>query len=211
MSEITLNANIRTTFGRSASNGRRREGFVPGIFYLRNKKNIPIEVKILDLRSLVYTAETHIVNLKLSDGTTEKCVMRALQFDPVTDRVIHFDLMGLIMTEKMRVEVPIVLTGTAIGIKQGGVLNHLLHKVEVECFPADLPEHIELDVTDLHLGQVFTVANLHVENAVIHAEQEVPVAMIAHSRHEEASTTPLEEEAATEPEVIGKGKSEEEE
>jgi large subunit ribosomal protein L25 len=208
--EITLNATIRTALGRSANNSRRREGYVPGIFYMRNDKNIPIEVKLLDLRHLVYTAETHIVDLQLSDGTNEKCVVRDLQFDPVTDRVIHFDLLGLVMTEKMRVEVPIMLIGSAIGLKSGGVLNHLLYKVEVECLPGDLPEHIELDITNMNVGDVLTVSELRVENAVIHSEPDIPVVTIAHSRHEEASAIQTQEVPA-EPEVIGKGKTEDEE
>lgn len=209
MKEITLQANIRTARGRSASNTLRRAGTVPGVFYLHNDVNIPIEVKLLDLRPLVYTAETHIIDLQLSDGTNQKCVMREVQFDPLTDTVTHFDLMGLVMDRKLRVEVPVVLHGSAIGLREGGVLNHLMHKIEVECFPADLPEHIVVDISDMAVGDMRTVAHLHADNVVFHADPDVPVVAIAHSRHEEAPAAPTEE-APAEPEVIARGKAEEE-
>lgn len=206
MAEIILNANIRTVQGRAAVHQIRREGRVPGVFYLHNEKNIAIDVRALDLRPLIYTAETHIVDLRLDDGSREKCVLREVQFDPITDKVIHFDLQGLVMTEKIRIEVPIVLEGSAPGVRAGGVLNHILHKIEVECLPGDMPEHIAVDISALEIGAIVTIGDLALGKVSTHLEADQPVVSIAHGRAEVETTG---EEGPSEPEVIGRGKVEE--
>lgn len=208
MSEVVLNATIRSAVGRISAKAARRAGLVPGIFYLHTEKNIPIEVKALDLRPLVYTGETHIVDLRLSDGSAEKCILRDVQFDPVTDRITHFDLMGFVAGEKMRIEVPIVLQGTAAGIRAGGALNHILHRVEIECLPAKLPEHISVDISHMEIGDVLTVGDLVVPDVEFLVDLDVPVATITHARVE-AAPAPVEVEEVKEPEVIGRGKGEE--
>ena len=208
MSEVVLNATIRTRVGRISAKASRRAGLVPGIFYLHTEKNIPIEVKALDLRPLVYTAETHIVDLRLNDGSAEKCILRDVQFDPVSDRITHFDLMGFVAGEKMRIEVPIILHGTAAGVRAGGALNHILHRVEIECLPTKLPEHIEADISNLEIGDVLTVGDLVVPDVEFLVEMDVPVATVTHARGE-LTPTPVEGEEPAEPEVIGRGKEEE--
>lgn len=209
MSEITLNAEIRNPNGRSAANQLRRAGMVPGVYYHRNEENIAIHVKALDMRPLVYTADTHIVNLQLSDGTARKCVIRDIQFDPVTDKIAHFDLMGLELTEKIRMEVPVVLRGAAPGVRDGGVLNHILHKLDVECLASDLPEHIEIDINAMHIGDIITLGSLAQANLHIYGDPDTAVVSVTHSRG--AQETPAAEgERPTEPEVIGRGKSSDE-
>ncbi|MBN1449324.1 MAG: 50S ribosomal protein L25 [Bacteroidetes bacterium] len=211
MSEIILKANIREYSGRSDANAARREGKVPGVFYLKNEKNIPIEVEALELRPLVYTSESRVVDLQLNDGTSELCILRDVQFDPITDKIVHFDLMGLIRGQKVKFDVPVLLEGSAVGVKAGGVLTQILHKVEVECLPKDLPQHISVDISHLEAGQSVTVADLQSEGIEILTDPEQSVAIIGHARAE--TETPGEEEglvAAEEPEVIAKGKDEEE-
>lgn len=204
MAEITLNATIRDYKGRSKSNTARRAGKVPGVFYHGSDKNIPIEVEALDLRSLIYTPETHIVDLRFSDGTREAAILREVQFDPITDRIMHIDLVGVVRGQKMKFEVPISLEGQAEGVRAGGVMTQTLYKVEVECLPKDLPEHITVDVTQLHAGTAITVADLVVPNVEIITSGDIPVAVIGHAR-EEAETAAGE---SAEPQVIGEGKGE---
>jgi len=213
VAEITLQAAIRKSTGRSASGKSRRSGIVPGIYYLHNDKNVAIEVDELDLRHIIYTSETHIVNLELDDGSNLKCILRDVQFDPVTDKVVHFDLMGLVMGERMRVEVPIRLEGSSPGVHEGGVLNHIIHKVELDCLPSQLPEHISVDVSKMEIGDMITIGQLEVENVNFHHEPELPVVMVAHGRVEAEPTVEEEEgelEESAEPEVIGKGQEEDE-
>ena len=212
MAEIILKAQIRDYKGRAEGNKARREGKVPGVFYLKNEKNIAIEVEALDLRPLIYTAETHIVSLELSDGSTEMCMLRDVQFDPITDKVVHFDLMGLIKGQAVKFEVPVTLEGQPVGVKAGGVLTQVLLKVEVECMPKDLPEHIALDVTNLEAGQTLTVGDLTLEGITILNDPGQAIVIVGHARAEEETETEEETgEESEEPEVIAKGKDEEEE
>lgn len=208
MAEITLKATIRDYTGRSKSNAARRAGKVPGVFYLGSDKNIPIEVEALDLRSLVYTAETHIIDLQLSDGSKEAAVLREVQFDPITDRIMHIDLIGVVRGQLMKFEVPIALEGQAEGVRDGGVLTQTLHKVEIECLPKDLPQHIVVDVTHMRAGESISVGDIKAEGLVILTAPDVNVAVIGHARGESAGTEEGGEEA-TEPEVIPHGKDEE--
>ncbi|MBR9975005.1 MAG: 50S ribosomal protein L25 [Bacteroidetes bacterium] len=211
MAEITLNATIRDYTGRSKSNAARRDGKVPGVFYLGSDKNITIEVEALDLRALVYTSETTIIDLQFSDGTSEAAVLREVQFDPITDRIMHIDLIGVVRGQLMKFEVPITLEGQSEGVRGGGVLTQTLHKVEVECLPKDLPQHIVLDVTHLLAGESLSVADIDVEGLVIITSPDVNVAVVAHSRTDADETEEGVEgvEGSEEPEVIPHGKDEE--
>jgi large subunit ribosomal protein L25 len=214
VAEITLKATIRDYKGRSASNQARRGGLVPGVFYFHNTKNIPIEVKALDLRPLVYTSETHIVNLELSDGSREKCILREVQFDPITDRIMHIDLVGLLMGEKMKFEVPVQLEGIPAGVRDGGVLQQVLHKLDVECLPTDLPEYIAIDVSKLTSGESINVGDIVLEKGVILNDPENTVAVVGHARaavSEEEGAVAEADTEITEPEVLPRGKAEGEE
>ncbi len=210
MAEIILKAQIREYKGRADANKARNEGKVPGVFYLKNEKNIPIEVEALDLRSLIYTAETHIVSLELSDGSTEMCMLRDVQFDPITDKVVHFDLMGLIKGQVVTFEVPVSLEGIPVGVKTGGVLTQIMQKVQIECMPKDLPQHIAVDVTHLEAGETLTVGDLTVEGVTLLSDPAQAVAIVAHARVEEEPEGEEEEtDEDAEPEVIAKGKDDE--
>jgi large subunit ribosomal protein L25 len=208
VAEITLKAKIRDYKGRTASNAARRAGKVPGVFYLGSEKNISIEVEALDLRHLVYTSETHIVDLQFSDGTSEAAVLREVQFDPITDRMVHFDLIGVIRGQKMKFEVPVVLEGSSEGMRLGGVLQQTLHKLEVECDPKNLPEHISVDISQLKIGESMLVGDLKIDGVEIITNPEQPLVILGHPRGEAATDTEAAE-GAGEPAVITRGKGEE--
>ncbi len=210
MAEITLKASIRDYKGRSASNQARRDGRVPGVFYYQNIKNIPIEVTALDLRSLVYTSETHLVNLELSDGTKEKCILREIQFDPITDKIMHIDLVGLVMSEMMKFEIPVQIEGIPEGVRDGGSLQQVMHKLDVECLPSNLPAHIMVDVSLLKAGEAITVAQIVLPDSIILNDPEQVVVVVNHPRAEKVED--VEAVAGTEePEVVAHGKTEGEE
>lgn len=159
MSDIVVNAQRRDT-GKKAAKAVRRNGFIPGVFYVNGKEPIPIATTFLALRSAVYTSETHVIHLKVEGGDSFDCVLKDITFDPVTDQIVHFDLQGLTAGRKITVEVPIVFTGQAIGARDGGLVQHMHHKLRVECLPKDMPEHIEVDVTNLHIGESLHVGDL---------------------------------------------------
>lgn len=211
MSEIKLNAEKRTKLGGSTALQLRAKGRVPGVVYGHGEPSIPFHVKELDLRPLIYTNETHTVSLNL-DGTPTRCLLRAVQFHPVTDRVSHIDMILIHAGEKIKVDVPVKLVGTAAGIKDGGILNFVLHKLSIEVLPDSIPEHIDVDVTDLKIGHAKHVGDLpsHPGYTIAGNQNAVIAAVVPPKAAEEVVATT--EAVVAEPEQIkAKGKKEEEE
>jgi large subunit ribosomal protein L25 len=199
MSEIILEAQRREP-GRSVARALRRKGTVPGIYYFHGEESIPVAATELALRPLIYTTESHLVNLKLDDGTMKTCILKDLSFDPITDRPTHFDLQGVAANEEIKVEVPVTLVGMAIGARDGGVVDFVLHKLEVECLPKYMPEHIEVDITNLHIGEALHVSDLNIENVKFLGAQDATIVAVTQPRV--ATETAAEAAAAAEPEVI---------
>jgi large subunit ribosomal protein L25 len=204
MSEVLLEARHRAP-GRSDARALRRQGIVPGVFYFHGEEPIPLAATELALRPLIFTAESHIVRLRLDDGVEKTCILKEVTFDPITDRATHFDLLGVSATEVVRVEVPLLLVGTAAGQREGGVVDVLLHKLEIECLPKDLPEHIDVDITDLAIGQSLHVRDVKAENLTILSSEDATIVAITPPRVGVEATPAA---AAAEPEVITKGKEE---
>ncbi len=203
MSDITISAQSRET-GKKATKAVRKQGFIPGVFYMEGKEALPIATTFLALRSAVYTSETHVIHLNVDGGKSYDCVLKDISFDPVTDNIVHFDLLGLSADRKVTVEVPVVLTGQAIGARDGGIVQHHLHKIRVECLPKDLPEHIEVDVTDLKIGD-----NLHLEQISLGNLRSLDNADVVVVSVMAPTVKDLEAGVAAEPEVINeKGRKE---
>jgi large subunit ribosomal protein L25 len=203
MSEILLQASRRTP-GRSVARALRRTSQVPGIYYFHGETPIAIAASELALRPLIFTSESHIVRMRLDDGIERTCVLKDISFDPITDRPVHFDLQGVAANEAVRVEVPVALVGQPAGQRNGGVVDFILHKLEIECLPQDLPEHIEVDITRLEIGDSLHVGEVTVPNVTIVTAADAAIVAIAAPRNEAAGTGA----GASEPEVISKGKSE---
>ena len=212
MDKVILEGKKRQLSTKSALTELRKNGRVPGIFYSKHHEPLPIDVEANSLNPLVFTSKTHLISLKVDSGDTFDCVIKDVQFDPVTDRIIHFDLIGLEVGEKVHIEVPVQLVGNAIGVKEGGLLQQILHKLEIECLPTDIPEHIEVDVTNLKKGQSIHIAELRVPNITFKQSPDSIVVSVTHQRTEKEFTVSAEAgEEIKEPEVIGRGKSQEEE
>lgn len=213
MSELLVNANIRPLSSKGAVNQLRRDGNVPGIYYAKGIDPIAIYVTERALKPLVFTAETHIINLKIDETEERKSILKNIQFDPVTDRVIHFDLQGISADQEIEIEVPVVLTGQAKGVREGGIVQHTTHKLSIACLPGDIPEHISIDVTELSLGNSVHVRDLKLEKVkFLHSEDQIIVSVVMPRAVVEP--TPVEAvpgEEKVEPEVISKGKQTEEE
>ncbi len=210
MSEIVLNAEVRTATGKRAKSIRREEK-IPGVFYAHGEENINLQVPRLALNPLIYTSETHVINLKFGE-TTKKAILRNVQFDPLTDRPIHFDVQGLREDEEITLEIPVVLTGgTPIGVREGGMLQHILHKLQVSCLPKDIPGKIEINVAELAMNRSVHVGEISLPNVTILANPEDSiVAVLPPTVQKEVTPAAEEAEAPKEPEVVGKGKKAEE-
>jgi len=210
MEKVELEASERKSGKKSFRKTERKNGRIPGVFYARNIKPVSIDVAENAIKPLVFTGETHLIGLKVNNEIFD-CIIKDVQFDPVTDRIVHFDLLGLTSGEKFTLEVPLIAKGSAVGVKDGGVLQQHLHKLEIECLPANIPQHLEIDVTNLKIGDSIHVSDFQFENIEILNQ---PTTVVVSVNHPKVEKEPTPEEAAVtpaEPEVIGKGKDEEEE
>lgn len=211
MRELILEAEVRTQL-KKHSNQVRRSGKVPGVFYLHGEENIPIAVDEKSLKPLIYTSEAHIVSLKLNDGKMKSCILRDVQYHPVTDLPIHFDLQGLRDDEEITIEVPVTITGgTPVGVRDGGVLQQLIYRLKVSCLPKFIPEHIEINVENLKVNSFVHVSEIKIDNVTFleNASTSIVGIMPPTVEKEETAAVPGTEESV-EPEVITKGKKVEE-
>ncbi len=211
MEKSILEAEVRETGNKQASKLVRNSGKVPGVYYSKHDSPIHLAVTEKAIKPLVYTAETHLVSLKV-DGKELDCVIKDVQFDPITDRVVHFDLIGLTSGETFQLEVPVQLHGTPVGIKEGGIVQHLIHKLEIECLPKDIPQRIDINISELNIGNSIHIKDLKIENITFLAPEDSVIVSVVHPKVEKEPVEGEEttEEASAEPEVIGKGKEEEE-
>jgi large subunit ribosomal protein L25 len=211
MDKVTIEAKKRQISTKSALTQLRKKGRVPGIFYSKHHQSLPIDVEANALNPLVFTSKTHLINLKVDTGESFDCVVKDVQFDPVTDKIIHFDLIGLEVGEKVHIEVPVQLVGSAIGVKEGGLLQQFLHKLDIECLPTDIPEYIEVDITNLKKGHSIHVGDLKVDKITFKQSPNSIIVSVTHQRTDKEAQPAVETEEIKEPEVISKGKAQEEE
>jgi large subunit ribosomal protein L25 len=213
MENVILNANKRDVSSKSEKNKLRNSGKVPGVFYMRDHESLPLYVNEKEINPLVFTSDTHIISLTVDGSGEHECIIKDVQFDPITDKVLHFDLLGLTKGETFQLEVPVRLKGNPVGVKEGGIIQHIIHKLEIECLPKDIPQHIDIDITDLKIGDAIHVRDLKLENISFVTSEGAVIVTISHPKVE-AEPAPAEEQVEGEiaqPEVIGKGKEEKEE
>jgi large subunit ribosomal protein L25 len=210
---IVVEASERSEMGKNASRRLRKDGGVPGVVYGLDRPPFTVGVgsrKIEEVLGLE-TGRNTIFTLALTGQDRSRAVMiKALQRDPVTERLLHVDFVRVDLTRSVRVSVPIRIIGIAEGVKSdGGLLEFVLRQVEVECLPSDIPEHLDLDVSALRLNQHFSVKDLPVrERVTVLDDAEAIVCVVAVPKEEAA---PVVDEAAAaaaaaEPEVAKKGK-----
>jgi large subunit ribosomal protein L25 len=209
--DIVVEAQERSDLGKNASRRLRRDGGVPGVVYGLDRPPFPVGIgarKIEDVLKLE-TGRNTIFTMALKGQERSRAVMiKALQRDPVTERLVHVDFVRVDLTKSVRVSVPLRLLGLAEGVKtEGGILEFVLRQVEVQCLPADIPEHIDLDVSALHLNQHLSVKDLPIrERVTILDDPESIVCVVAVPKEEAAPVVEEVAEVAAEPEVIKKGK-----
>ncbi len=213
MAEKILKAKKREISTKGAINQLRRDGFVPGIYYSKGKEQIAFSVEEIALNKYVFTSKTNIIQLTFDGEEGIGCIIKDVQFDPVTDRVVHFDVLGVTLGQLIQLEVPIRFVGAANGVKEGGILQEQLHKLEVECFPRHIPEHLEIDITELNVGDSISIKDLEFENITILNSEDGNVVSVVAPRIEEVEeeVEEVDSDEPVQPEVISKGKTEEDE
>jgi large subunit ribosomal protein L25 len=211
MSEITITAEIRKAVGKRVTSVRTA-GKVPGVYYGHGQENIALSMNELTLQPLFRTSATHVINLKLDDGSTHTCILKDIQFDPVTEKPVHFDLFGLNANEELTIEVPVVLKGTPQGVKDGGALQHVMHKLRVSCLPKNIPDRVEINVEAMKMNTSIHVKEISVPNVkILDNESSTVVAVVPPTILKEPEPgVAVVAEATAEPEVIARGKKPEE-
>jgi large subunit ribosomal protein L25 len=197
----------------------RREGKIPAVVYGAGKDATPISVDPRHVLRILRSDSGHntIFDLAMNGGDKTKVMIVDWQYEPIKGHLLHIDLKRIAMDKALRVSIPIMLQGVPAGVKtEGGILEQMLREVEIECLPADIPSHIDVDVSELTFGKVLRVEDLpHNEKLKFLTDSNQPVAHVT-SVKEEVVATPdatAAEAGATpaEPEVIKKGKGETEE
>ncbi|ACL70867.1 50S ribosomal protein L25/general stress protein Ctc [Halothermothrix orenii] len=206
MERYNLKAEVRKDTGKGVARKLRRNGLIPGVIYGKTRKPQPLAVDAKDLNKVV--GGNAILDMTLVDGDKEEketAVVKDLQRDPVQGNILHVDFQHISMTDKLTVSVPVHIVGNARGVVAGGVLQQLAREIEVECLPTDIPDEIEVDITDLGLGDSLSVGDIEppANTDFITPEDEVIVTIVAPSEAVEEEVPAEDEEIMPEPEVIG--------
>lgn len=219
MAEITITAESRSDFGKNAMRRLRRKELVPGIVYGGDAENIPVAINPKSLLKVLRSeaGRNAILKLEIAGKGATNAILKSWQVDPVKEKFLHADFYRIAMDVAIRVTVPIAVKGEARGVKtDGGILELVLRQIQVECLPGDIPERIEVDVTDLGLNQSLRVGDVPVTAKVKVLDNTDQVVVHVVSVKEEvvapAAAAPVEgvPAAPAEPEVVKKGKKEEE-
>ena len=211
--QANLTVSSRTTSGKGAARTLRREGKVPAVIYGHGRAAESVSVETAALKKMLVgiSAATTIVDVTVDNRAPVKALIREIQRDSLRPaEIIHVDLYEVRGDEEITLEVPIRLIGIPDGVRNfGGVLDHVLRELEIEVLPADIPEHIDLDVTALTIGHSLFVRDLQVSNAKVLNDPDTPICTVVAPRAEEAPVAAAAEEpAVAEPELIRKPKAE---
>jgi large subunit ribosomal protein L25 len=208
----TIRAHAREETGKGAARTARRGGRVPGILYGHGEESVSLSVDAGELSRLVHSisVDNTIVDLEMG-GEPYKVLIREIQKHPFRDEFLHIDFFHVAMDEKIHVEIPISLVGVATGVKnKGGVMDHQLRELEVYCLPGNIPERVEIDVSELDIGDSIHVRDVSLPDVEILTDLDRSVVAVLAPTVIEVEEEP-EEEELLEPELIGRGKEDEEE
>ncbi len=214
MEKFILNCKKRPNVGKSYNRKIRAQGFVPAVVY-STEVNEPLMFEAREFLKIIHkhpALENIIIELNIEDGKKAKsyhALVKDVQYHPVSDQIIHVDFQKISLKERISVKVPLVPKGESIGVKNGGVLEHLLRDLKIECFPQDIPEKIEVDVSSLDIGHSLHVEDLELPSNIKVLEDKEEVVFTCVAPREEAEEEVPQEEAPEEPEVIKKKEKEE--
>jgi large subunit ribosomal protein L25 len=197
MKTITIEGQIRTDFGKSATRQLRSEEKVPAVIY-GGAKEINFSAPASAFKNIVYTPDFMLAEINV-EGNSYKCVLKDLQFGKVSDDLIHVDFLELVGNKKVTVNIPLKFTGVPAGVKEGGKLVVKMKSLKVKTLPEHLAENIEMDLTDLKLNENVRVQDVKAPNMEILNSPRIPIASVTMTRQlkqEEAKAAPAEAKAA---------------
>ncbi|MEZ5405485.1 MAG: 50S ribosomal protein L25/general stress protein Ctc [Verrucomicrobiia bacterium] len=209
-SSVLLKASSRQVAGRNQVKKIRTQGRVPAVFYGKKTQATNLEIDSRALNALIQhaTGENLVVDLELEQTGGSKvkklALLQDVQHDPISGNILHVDLHEIAADEKIKAQVVVEATGEAVGVKTyGGILEHILRELQVECLPKDLPDRITVDVSQLNVGQTLHVSDIVVPDGVqILNSKDLVVFSVAAPAVEEEKTAAETAATPTQPEVI---------
>ncbi|MCS6770556.1 MAG: 50S ribosomal protein L25 [Kiritimatiellae bacterium] len=210
---VKLTAEVRRETGSGAGRRLRRAGKFPGVVYGVGKAPVIVSVDEKAFRRAVHghTSEHVMIDLEIPGVEVKKVLLQEVQQHPITGQILHADFHEISMTEKLRLEIPVRLVGTPVGVsQQGGVLEHLVRSIEVECLPMDIVEAFDVDVSPLKIGESLTAGDVKLDPAkyTLITDRSIAIVAVSAPRQEEAPAAAAAAAAAAEPEVIKEKKEE---
>ncbi len=188
MKTITIEGQLRTESGKKATRQLRSQKLVPGVIY-GGKSEVNFSALATAFKSIVYTPEFMFAQVTV-DGNSYKCILKDLQFDKVSDALIHVDFLELVEDKKIIATLPLKYVGTPAGVKAGGKLVTKMKSIKVKTYPKFLKEFIEVDLTNLQLNENVRVENIIADNMEVMNSPRIPIASVTMTRQlkqEEAS------------------------
>ena len=183
MNVISITAQPRTKTGKGPSRAARREGKVPCVLYGRHVKSQHFLTSERSLHPLIFTNRTHIVKLSLGENSWE-CIVKDIDYHPVTDRPMHVDFQALQAGEKITLSVPLNFVGVSSGQSQGGIPRYVLNELAVTCFPRNIPTQIDIDVRHVEIGDSIYIRDLNEENLEFLAPEDQILMSVVRARIE---------------------------
>ncbi|HYQ48449.1 MAG TPA: 50S ribosomal protein L25 [Thermodesulfovibrionales bacterium] len=214
MEKISIQAERREGAGKGSARTLRRDGKVPAVLYRAGKAQ-SIQLSRKELSKLINTVagEQVMVDLLFADGDKKLALLKDYQVDPIGGELLHTDFFEVSLTETLRITVHVSTTGEPIGVKRdGGMLQHPVREIQIECLPDKIPGKIEIDISKLEVGQSVHVSDLKLEEGIkiLTDPHEVIANVVAAVEEAAAPAAEAVEAAPAEPEVVKKGKKEEE-
>ena len=197
MKEIAINGQKREATGKKATKQLRKEGLVPCNLYGEVKGNdglpqaLSFSASFAELRKVVYTPEVYVVNINI-DGKERKAIVKELQFHPTTDALLHADFYEISENKNITVGIPVKLNGLAQGVREGGKLNLSIRKIDVTATYKQIPEILNIDVTNLGLGKAIKVGELSFEGLTLATPAQVVVCSVKETRASKAAAAAAE-------------------
>jgi large subunit ribosomal protein L25 len=180
MKSITIEGQLRTESGKKAARQLRSQKLVPGVIY-GGSTEVNFATPASSLKSIVYTSEFMLAEIKV-DGKSYRCILKDMQFDKVTDQLIHIDFLELIEDKKVIATLPLKYVGTPEGVKAGGKLVTKMKAIKIKTYPKYLKEFIEVDLSNLQLNENIRVENIPTENMEVMNSPRIPIASIVMTR-----------------------------
>jgi len=190
MDKTKLKVELRNETGKEANRKFRKEGMIPGVLYSpHDKENLLLKIKSEGLSKLLIEKKHSLINLEIDDGKKKNkrlAMIKDFQYNSLKKRIVHIDFYGVTLKEKIIMLINVELFGESIGAKEGGILEHELREIEVECLPTDVPSAYKVDITQLQIGDNITVGDIEVSEGVkILTEAEQVIASVKHPTKEE--------------------------